>query len=63
MKKHGSIAIAEKDRNMIRRKINNESIAVIAVHQQMISPDLSENSMNKENEEIKETNEGIDALV
>lgn len=52
LKKHGSIAIAEKDRNMIRRKINNESIAVIAVHQQMISPDLGKNSTNKENEEI-----------
>jgi hypothetical protein len=51
LKKHGSIAIAEKDRNTIRRKINNESISVIAVHQQMISPDLG-NNPRKENEEM-----------
>lgn len=43
LKKHGSIAMAEQDRNTIRRKIGNENISVIAVHQQKISEDLDNN--------------------
>lgn len=43
LKKHGSIAMAEQDRNTIRRKIGNENISVIAVHQQKISEDLGNN--------------------
>lgn len=52
LKKHGCIARAEKDRNTLRRRINNESIAVIAVHQAKISEDLGSDSMNRDNEEI-----------
>lgn len=52
LKKHGAISIAEKDRNTIRRKINNESIAVIAVHQEKISEDMGMASMSRDNEEI-----------
>ena len=40
LKKHSCIAIAESDRNTIRRKIGKENISVIAVHQQKISEDL-----------------------
>lgn len=44
LKKHGSIALAEQDRNMIRRKIGRENISVIAVHQQMISEEIESNN-------------------
>jgi len=49
LKKHGSLKIVEKDRNTIRRKINKESIAVLAVAQEKISEDFA---LDKENEEI-----------
>ena len=52
LKKHGALKIVEKDRNTIRRKINKESIAVIAVAQEKISEDMGNKPMNEKVEEI-----------
>ena len=41
LKKHDALKIVEGDRNTIRRKINKESIAVLAVAQEKISEDLA----------------------
>lgn len=49
LKKHGALKIVEKDRNTIRRKINKESIAVLAIAQEKISEDFV---IDQENEEI-----------